>query len=272
MVFLREPISRLEHIPIYSPLASADHDDYDATGLDALYEAENKHFWFLSRKERILSVLEKYVPKEKTIFEIGAGTGNVAQYLIQAGYDVSIGEIHINGLRYAKKYGVSKCYQLDLFDPPFANHFDILAMFDVLEHLNDDVLALQQCRRMAKNNGGLILTVPAYNFLWSRDDACGHKRRYTIKKLNQIVQKAGFKVIYSSYFFSAILPLLILRHFIHHDDGKPAQKKDYSRTIKIYPFLNSFLLAICRFENTISRIKLNIPGGSIIMYAKKTLT
>jgi hypothetical protein len=77
-----------------------DNKGYNSVWLNTLHEAENKHFWVLSRKEQLLSVFEKYVNFNANILEIG--TGNVSLYLMKAGYDVSVGEMHINEFRNVK--------------------------------------------------------------------------------------------------------------------------------------------------------------------------
>lgn len=270
MTFLREPLSEVSGIYIFSPPKPGAQKDYNADHLDLLFAAENKHFWFLSRKKRILSVFEKYVSKFDRCLEIGSGTGNVSQYLVNAGYDMTVGELHIQGLKYAQKYGLKKCYQFDLFDPPFENHFDVIAMFDVIEHLDEDQLALEKCHSVLRTGGGrIVLTVPAFNFLWSRDDTCGHKRRYTVKSLKQIVNKAGFDILLCRYFFSAIIPLLILRRFLRPDDGNHDKQDDLDFDTKINPFFNRLLLGVCYLENKMTSYIPNIPGGSIIMVAEK---
>jgi 2-polyprenyl-3-methyl-5-hydroxy-6-metoxy-1,4-benzoquinol methylase len=199
------------NIVIFNPEIVKDHEDYNSTGLDILYAAEEKHFWFIVRKQRIINIFKKYVQKHESVLEIGAGTGNVARALQTAGYDVSVGEMHLNGLCYAKSYGIKNCYQFDLFDPPFSEHFDVIGMFDVLEHLQEDVLAMQCVQSMLKPNGRIVLTVPAHKWLWNRDDAiAAHKRRYTLKELKMVMEKAGFEILHGRYFFVSILPLLFL--------------------------------------------------------------
>ena len=134
--------------------ANENHGDYNAKGLDNLYSAENRHFWFIARKEFILQKMKKYIEKDEKIIEIGAGTGNVARFLMKNGYsNMCVGEMHLNGLKYAKEYGINECYQLNLLDMPFRDEFDAVCMFDVLEHIEDDDFALQNIRK-SLNRGG----------------------------------------------------------------------------------------------------------------------
>ena len=136
-----------------------------------------------------------------------------------------MGELHLNGLRYAREYGVDKCYQFDLFEPPFQEHFKAVALFDVLEHLEDDKKALQNIHSILKPDGQIVLTVPVHQWLWNRDDriAC-HKKRYTKKDLCEVVKSAGFKTETIEFFFCRITPLLLLRRFL---------KPDHSREVTI---------------------------------------
>lgn len=130
------------------------HSDYNAQGLENLYVQEEKHFWFIARKEFILQKFKKYIKQNEKIIEIGAGTGNVARFLLQNGYkNISVGEMHLNGLKYAISYKIQDCYQFDLLKTPFENEFDTVCMFDVLEHIEDDDLALQNINK-SLNGGG----------------------------------------------------------------------------------------------------------------------
>lgn len=144
----------IDGIKVFDKNVDDFHGDYNAKGLDILYAQEEKHFWFIARKEFILQNAIKYINPTDKIIEIGAGTGNVARYLQKNGYEnISVGEMHLNGLKYAKSYGMKECYQFDLLDTPFENEFDVVCMFDVLEHIFDDTLALQNANKML--NGGV---------------------------------------------------------------------------------------------------------------------
>lgn len=270
MVLLRSPVKEVDGISLFSPDIKENHCDYHTTGLDKLYEAEEKHFWFLARKEQILNLFQQYIPISAAILEIGAGTGNVSRALLKAGYEISIAEIHLKGLQYALQYGVKNGYQFDLFDPPFAEHFDVIGMFDVLEHLDDDVEALRRVRDILRNRGRLILTVPAHNWLWCRDDrVAGHKRRYTKITLRRAAKAAGFRIVEVRYFFIFILPLLWLRHIVNKDNGEMVQETEREQEIQINPLVNKVLMGVSLLENKLCRFLPNIMGGSLILVAEK---
>ena len=88
-----------------------------------------------------------------------------------------------------------------------------VGMFDVLEHIRDDLDYLRFLRSLMPRGGLLYCAVPAWNFLWSREDeTIGHFRRYSVARLNDVVTQAGFGICYHTYYFAALLlPILLLR-------------------------------------------------------------
>ena len=260
----------IDGITCFQPDIAEDHADYHAAGLDNLYAAEKDYFWFVARRERILAAFQKFVKKPAYVLEIGAGTGYVAQGILSNGYRVAAGEMHLSGLRYARRNGIEECYQFDLFKPPFENKFDAIGMFDVLEHLEDDVLALRQVSKMLKPDGLILVTVPAHQWLWNRDDAiAAHKVRYGKRKLNQVFEQAGLQVLEARFFFIAILPLLYLRRLLNRDSGEEVTDNERIIDIRINPLLNKLLLGLSRLENTLSNWIPNLAGGSLLLVAIK---
>jgi SAM-dependent methyltransferase len=246
------------------------HDDYHAEGLDNLYKVESNHFWFKCRRKKIVNFFKKYINTHQNIIEIGSGTGSVSRALVSAGYKPAVGELHLSGLYYAKTYGIKDLYQFDLFSPPFLNEFECVGMFDVLEHLEEDALAIKNVAKMLKPKGLMILTVPAHNWLWNRDDKiAGHKRRYSKETLVSVVESSGFSVLEVRYFFIFILPLLWLRTVVNSDNNKPVTDEEYNIDIKINPFINWILLVLCDVEENINKYLPNIVGGSLILIAEK---
>ncbi len=245
-----------------------DFEDYDPEDLRVLYNSEEKHFWFINRKNVIKETFVKYVHPNSDIIEIGAGTGNIAKMLLNLGYNMSVGEIHANGIEYAKEYGINKRFQFNLLESPFVQHFDVVAMFDVIEHIENEKLALYNISQMLKANGLLIVTVPAHSWLWSMDDVVGHhKRRYTIQSLTKVLVDNGFELLSAKYFFVAIIPLLFLRTYIRNPNKR--KKKESIDQIKLNKLINATLNVITKYENKLLK-HVNSPfGGSIIAVAKK---
>lgn len=253
-----------------------EHSGMSPIGLDNCYKIEQEHFWYKYRRKIILYYFNKYISKNKEILEIGAGTGNISRQLMKDGYNnISVGEIHENGLRYAMTYGIENLYQFDITNSPFQNHFDAVGMFDVLEHINDDSLAIQNISKMLKNNGYFILTVPAHKWLWCREDQIAfHKKRYEINELLLLLKNNGFDIVLSKTLFVFILPLLFLRKLLHpasDNDVHKAEIEGYNFALN--PIINKILFGIMLVENFIFNKLFNIStsvGGSLMVIAKKT--
>jgi len=268
---LTQQYKELDRIKIFHDDIDEDHDDYNAQGLNNLYQSEEKHFWFIARKEFILREIKPIINLKSKIIEIGAGTGNVSRYLKQNGYkNISVGEMHLNGLKYAQNYGIKNCYQFNLLNTPFESEFDVVCMFDVLEHIKDDGLALENVSTMLNKEGNIVLTVPSHKWLWNRDDTiAGHKIRYTKKDLIKKLENNGFEIVKAKYFFISIMPLLYLRTILNKDDGSLIDKNEFNIDISMNPMLSNILLFITRIENKINKFLPNLFGGSLFIIARK---
>lgn len=266
-----EKIKVVDGIKVIHDDVEHNHEDYNAVQLSTLFSAEEKHFWFLHRKKTIYQGMRDLVPVDNRIIEIGAGTGGVSQFLIKQGYkNFAVGELHFQGLQYAKSYGIDDCYQFDLLRSPFEKDFDTVCMFDVLEHLPDPDLALSKVHKMLKDSGFVFLTLPAHQWLWSREDkVAGHKKRYTKKLIVNELERNGFEVVKATYFFKLITPLLLLRRFIQPDNNTPVSDSEFNNSISMPPYLNNILNYICRFEDRISRFIPDTFGGSIFVIGRK---
>jgi 2-polyprenyl-3-methyl-5-hydroxy-6-metoxy-1,4-benzoquinol methylase len=255
--------SIINNVPyFYKDINTQDYnlDEYTVE-IDKIANAEQNHFWFKSRRELISQVFNKFISKKNKIIEIGAGTGNIARMLSNEGYDLSIGEIHPNGIEYALKKNNSNLsiYQFDIMHNPFKNHFDVVGLFDVLEHIEDDKLAINNISKMLKRGGKIILTVPAHMWLWcEEDDISNHFKRYELDNLKELLKDEGFIINYATNFFISIIPLLYLR-----------TKNKSSDEITINPIINFILSIISNIENKILKFISSKIGGSIIIVAEK---
>jgi 2-polyprenyl-3-methyl-5-hydroxy-6-metoxy-1,4-benzoquinol methylase len=253
----------IHNVPyFYSDITSEkyDFDEYKIE-IDKIANAENKHFWFKSRRNLILQVFNKFISKEDKIIEIGAGTGSIAKMLSSNGYNLSIGEIHPNGIAYALKNNTNNLpiYQFNIMDNPFKNEFDAVGLFDVLEHIEDDRLAIENIYNMLTANGKIVLTVPAHMWLWCEEDkVSNHFKRYELNDLKRLLIDSGFSITYATNFFISIVPLLYLR-----------TKSKSSNEIKINPIINFILSSISNIENKLLRFLPSKIGGSIIIVAEK---
>lgn len=266
---LIRPYCQKDHVFVFDSHLDSQFSSYAAHHLDHLMEAEKSHFWFTSRCEIICRTFQQHIDKTARILEIGGGTGFIAKNLTNLGYRVEMADIHSNGLRYAQKKGIDQLYQFDLFNPPFHEEFDVICLFDVLEHLKDDMKALECLKVMLKPGGFIILTVPAHQWLWSRDDAiAGHYRRYTKKKLEELFETCCLELLYTQYFFSILVPFFLLRRFIKKDSGLPIQENE-TVSLDIHPIFNKTFSLLTKIEFYFNFRLNRFLGGSLIGVVQK---
>jgi SAM-dependent methyltransferase len=187
---------------------------YDPTFFEHLFGVEDRHFWFRSRNRIIAALVKRLTAghaETYRVLEVGCGTGNVLRTLEQVCPQGSVigMDLFAEGLKYAQKRAPFVLVQADMHQPPFTNQFDVIGLFDVLEHLPDDRQVLNDLRGMLRADGILLLTVPAHRSLWSYfDEASHHCRRYEPSELRGKLVQAGYTIEYLSQYMMSIFPLV----------------------------------------------------------------
>lgn len=172
-------------------------------------EIEERHWWFLARREIVIAVAERVLPAGATVLDLGCGTGFVLVQLQQRynAYGLDLSPI---ALDLCRKRGLS---QVSLGSPEDLSavegrSFEGVFLLDVLEHLDDDVGALRQIAEVLTPGGAVIVTVPAFMFLWSRHDEINeHRRRYVRSELAGLLRRSGLRLEQVTYFNSYLFPL-----------------------------------------------------------------
>ncbi len=173
---------------------------------------EDKHWWFVARRKILQQVICRLsLPKNAQILEAGCGTGGNLQMLSRYG-EISAMELDETACQLANQRQITQVKRGSLPDNiPFASDYDLILILDVIEHLDDDLSALKALYYKLKPGGYLLVTVPAYMFLWSEHDEINHhKRRYRLKTLKQVVKKAGYEISYGSYFNTFLFPVVAI--------------------------------------------------------------
>ena len=179
-----------------------------------LHAVEQNHFWFQHRGRVLGEMVRQAVadlPDGFQVLEVGCGNGSVLQVLekICERGQVTGSELFAEGLEFARERVRCPLVQADIYDLPFGPQFDVVGLFDVLEHLPEDERALRCLSRILRPGGKLIMTVPAHMSLWSYPDvAGGHYRRYSPDSLRQVLETAGYEVHYLSQFMPPLYPLM----------------------------------------------------------------
>ncbi|WP_269630025.1 class I SAM-dependent methyltransferase [Pelomonas sp. BJYL3] len=188
---------------------------YPSGGNEACLQIEESSFWFRHRNACIAAAVRNFPPGSgELIFDIGGGNGFVSRGLNQAGFDTALVEPGPCGAVNAKRRGIPTVICATTRSAGFKpSTLGAVGLFDVIEHIEDDLQFLKEIRELVKLGGRLYLTVPAYRMLWSAEDAAaGHFRRYTRASIASLVQRAGFAVEYSSYLFRFLpLPIFLFR-------------------------------------------------------------
>ncbi len=181
----------------------------------AMAGVEGTHWWFVGRRAIIRSLIETRVRPEKRarILEAGCGTGGNLALLAEYGaleafeYD----ELARDIARERSGIGVQPGHLPDGI-AQLTGPFELIALFDVLEHLEQDEVSLRALSALLAPDGKIILTVPALQFLWSsHDDLHHHHRRYSKGRLRGVLERADLHVEFISYFNSLLLPAAIIQ-------------------------------------------------------------
>jgi SAM-dependent methyltransferase len=243
------------------------------------YEVEDKHWWFIGRRRIILRLLSRYFARDnektRSLLDIGCGTGTMLSYLSKFGSAQGV-DADEAAVSFCQLRGLQNVQQFDGRKLPFSDGtFDLVTMFDVLEHIEDDRSALKEVFRVLKARGLFMFTVPAYQFLWGAQDIVSHhKRRYLLSDLRSRIRASGFELLRISYFNSILFPWIaairIGRRIREFFGAEPAPlKSDF--TVGRSRSLNSFLSGVFSLEQFVVP-HVNLPVGvSIIGVATRRL-
>lgn len=178
-------------------------------------ETEATHWWFSARRMILSSIIRRFnLSKNSKILEVGCGTGGNLEMLSSFG-DVSGLEMDADACAIATR---KTKQQFDIRAgscpdqiPFYTEPFDLICMFDVLEHIDEDIQTLKSLQKLLTKNGKILITVPAYKFLWgAHDEFLHHKRRYTISELKEKLELSNLYATKLSYFNTLLFPLVAI--------------------------------------------------------------
>jgi SAM-dependent methyltransferase len=255
----------------FTPYLARQNDGFSAESFELLFKLESQNFWFRSRNKLIIWAIRNYFPEMRNMLEIGCGTGFVLAGIRYSFPHIAIcgSEIHAAGLAFAaRRLPDVNLFQMDARRIPFRSEFDLIGAFDVLEHIEEDERVLDQIFQALTPKGGVIITVPQHQFLWSAaDEFSYHKRRYSRKELVEKVSRAGFSVIRITSFVSLLLPLMFLAR---RKKRKLSGAFDPTAEFRIGPLANIILEGIMDVERLLIKCRLPVPaGGSLLLVARK---
>ena len=263
------PIS--SRIPMFAPELKGDDAGYPQEFFHRICKLEGDSFWFRARSTLIQWAVSRFSPMAESFLEVGCGTG-----FVLAGLRLHFpmlhltgGELSNQGLAIASnRLPEANFLQMDARSIPFLSHFDAIGAFDVIEHIQEDELAISEMYKALKPSGTLFLTVPQHPSLWSKVDVFArHMRRYRRRELINKLKYSGFEIVRVTSFVSLLLPLFVASRLSMR--FRPNNSRRAAELI--LPYRIDLILAwIMNLERTLIQIGLSFPlGGSLMVIARR---
>lgn len=202
---------------------------------EILGDAINGHWYYVAKGRALRDFLKGFQVDE--VLDVGAGSGIFARQLMDQG--MAGGALCVDP-NYAEEYQETHNGKVIRFVRGVQSVAQkLILMMDVLEHVPDDVALLKQYTDPMPSGGHVLITVPAFQFLWSGHDVfLEHYRRYTAHMIEDTARRAGLEVVKTRYFFGSLFPVVAILRLLKNAKNAPAQSD-----LKLYPaWLNRALI------------------------------
>ncbi|AUM68772.1 class I SAM-dependent methyltransferase [Pseudomonas fluorescens] len=234
----------------------------DLKETDILGPDIGQHWYYRSKARAMLHMLKG--TSANTLLDVGAGSGFFSHHLLThtATAQAWCVDISYPADSDASTAGKPVRYRraVDSLDA------DLVLLMDVLEHVDDDVGLLKSYVDKVPSGSRFLITVPAFQFLWSgHDDFLEHKRRYTLKQLETVVAQAGLQVQQGAYYFGLVFPIAAGLRLLQRRASKAPAKSQLSRH---HPLVNGVLRSLCSLERPIMGAN-RIAGLTVFCLAQK---
>jgi SAM-dependent methyltransferase len=189
------------------------------------HQAEDRHWWYRGRRTVLEGVIAGLaLPEHARILDAGCGSGRNMVELARHGTVTGV-ELSQTSVELARARSSGEVIAGSVLEMPLAeDSFDLAASLDVIEHLEDDLGALRELRRVVAPGGSLLVTVPAYQWLWSgHDEINHHHRRYTRRSLQRAAEQCGWRQARTTYFNSLLLPAAIVLRVLERFNTKTTE-------------------------------------------------
>jgi hypothetical protein len=239
----------------------------DLKEIDVLGPEIHTHWYYESKAKATKAFLSDISPNG--ILDIGAGSGFFSRYLLEHTEAIKASCVDINYEQNWEEHVAGK--PIRFFKEISAVDANVVLLMDVLEHVEDDTALLTQYVELAPVGASFLISVPAFQFLWSGHDIfLGHHRRYTLGSLKKLVKQSGLEVKKSAFYFGFVFPIAAVLRLIDRLKRSPHLAK--SSLVKHGKVVNGLLTFLCNIELFIMRFN-KLAGLSIFCVAvKKDLT
>lgn len=265
----------IDGLKCYSPSVANQYDDYPDSGFDLTARAAQKSFWVRSRNRifKHLVMTNRANASITRFFEIGCGTGDFIHTLSgESSLAITGSEVYLKGLLYAKSCVPNvEFVQIDVTQNLVDAEFDLIAAFDVIEHVENDLAAIANMTQMLSESGKLIISVPQYQFMWSNiDEIVKHKRRYSRRDLIQKIEKNGLHVTFCTSFVCLLFPLMLASRLLDKKRPEELNATALEKRVTMPALLNWVFDLVMKIDETFIRCGVSLPfGGTLIAVAKK---
>jgi len=241
--------------------------------LRKMFGLEDTYWWFVARRELVRELLLKYCGRQRgrtRILDIGCGGGAGLVVFSSLGRAIGLDRSE-EALRLSRSRGdfplvCGAAERLPLID----DSVDVITALDVLEHIPDDAAAAAEMARVCKPGGLAIITVPAYQSLWSEhDEALDHVRRYRAGQVRRLMERAGMRVLALSYCITLLLPVIFTFRTAQKLLGPPNRGRPKTALRPLPALPNRLLVMLLRLE-TAWLLRVPLPFGvSVVCVAQK---
>jgi 2-polyprenyl-3-methyl-5-hydroxy-6-metoxy-1,4-benzoquinol methylase len=235
----------------------------DLKEIDILGDDISQHWYYRSKAKAMTRLLGSI--ESSTILDVGAGSGFFSRHLLANSsahnawcIDISYDD-DSDALELGKPIYFRRC--IDQIDA------DLVLLMDVLEHVDDDVGFLNHYVNKVPRGARFLISVPAFQLLWSDHDVfLEHKRRYQLKKIEDVTRRAGLTVVRGAYFFATVFPIAAITRLSAR--GAANKNTPVRSQLSRHPLVNSALATLCYFELPLMKFN-RIAGLTAFCLAKK---
>jgi SAM-dependent methyltransferase len=239
----------------------------DRSAYTRFWELEQAHFWRVSKRRLLLELIDRHAPplgeRPRRLLDVGGACSILSQELARFG-NVTIVEPDEPTAAFAKEqFGLDVRVGQLPDQLPVDGLFDVITLFDVIEHVEDDLAGLRAVRELLRPGGLLVVTVPALMLLWSDHDVANHHfRRYDKRQLSALIERAGFSVDRLTYFTSLLFPFVALQRLAGRL-RRPKENPEYDVKTPRAP-VNQALRGVMSIERSLLR-RIDMPIGSSLV-------
>ena len=253
-------------------------EEFEQSSFETLFAMQEKHFWYKGRHRFLLEAYDRSVTESvspQSVVDLGGGVGGWLRFLLKHRAPKLDEVAHADSSDVALKMARGSmpdridCYQVDLLSLGWEEQWDAAFLLDVIEHLPNDLAAMQQISRALKPRGKVFVTAPAFEFFWSyNDDLVNHLRRYDRRSMSLLAQKAGLEVCDVRYFMFFLSPLYYLSRLAQRKPDRLSENEKaelLQKTHKIpWPPVNWCLATLTSAETPLGHL-IRFPWGTSIL-------